>query len=538
MSTERTLARWFGILLCIGALGFSASAALPTAAAPSNQEMTIAYYLEPDTLNPYAAHNPAVVDMDLQEGFEISNDKMQYIPMEVQQVPSFANGGVKMVNGKMVVTWKLKPGLKWSDGQPVTSADAVFTAKAMNDTSFVVDSREGWPLIESVQTPDPLTVVVTFKEVYAAYVDMFQALMPKHVLEGKDLNTYSAYNRSPATTGPYMVQQWVAGQYIVAVANPYYRGASQGQPHIKKITWRFVRDANTRINMLRSGEAQAIWSLPFDQIKPLQSTSGVKVILYPMNAWLHFDFNLKKPIFQDVALRQAVAYAIDKQGIVKGVLGGLGKPAGPPMSPLSWAHTPNAYKQYSYDPAKAKELVAKAGWTPGPDGILTKGGQRFSFTNCGQTGDATWEKVQQVIQADLRNIGMDMQIHNYSVTVYGGIRFKGECDTLFHRWKVAAPPKLSIFYSADAMPPNGLNDVFYDNPKITKIIAAAEGTVDQQKAKALFWQAQEILGEDLPTIPVYYMYGADASIPQLYGFVGNPTNAGDGWNMEQWYLKH
>ena len=62
--------------------------------------------------------------------------------------------------------------------------------------------------------------------------------------------------------------------------------------------------------------------------------------------------------------------------------------------------------------------------------------------------------------------------------------------------------------------------------------------VDQQKAKALFWQAQEILGDDLPTIPVYYMYGADASIPQLYGFVGNPTNAGDGWNMEQWYLKH
>ncbi len=413
----------------------------------------------------------------------------------------------------------------------------MFTTKALQDPKFVTDNREGWPLVESVQAPDPLTVVFTYKTVYAAYQNMVHYLMPKHFLEGKDLNTYTPYNRFPITTGPYVVRQWVAGQYIVEEANPYYRDAGKGIPHIQKMIWRFVPDTDTRINMLKAGEVQAIWNLPFDQIKTIQSTPGLQAIVYKMNAWLHFDFNLKNPIFQDVRLRQAVAYAIDKDGIVKGVAGGLATPAGPPMSPLSWAYDPNAYKQYTYDPAKAKELVAAAGWKPGPDGILMKDGQRFTFMNCGQAGDSTWDKAQQVIQANLRSIGMDMQIQNYSVTVYGGIRLSGKCDTLFHRWKVAAPPNLSTFYSADNMPPMGLNQVFYDNPTLTKILAEAENTVDQPKAKALFWQAEEILGNDVPTIPVYYLDGANAAISQLHGFTGNPTNAGDGWNNELWTLR-
>src|SRR5262252_6071039 len=137
-------------------LMFGACAALPTTAAPNNQELTIAYYLEPDTLNPYGAHNPAGSDMHINEGLATTDDKMRYIALEAQQIPSPDNGGAKMVNGKLVVTWKLKPGLKWSDGQPATSADAVFTAKALQDPSFITDNREGWALIDSVDAPDPL----------------------------------------------------------------------------------------------------------------------------------------------------------------------------------------------------------------------------------------------------------------------------------------------------------------------------------------------------------------------------------------------
>ncbi|HYM68719.1 MAG TPA: peptide ABC transporter substrate-binding protein [bacterium] len=523
------------LALVAGLIAIPGPPAGNTAAAATPDTLTIAYPLEPDTLNPYATHIPAVGDMGLAEGFVTNDEKMRYIPLLAQQVPLLSNGGVKLVGQKMVVTWKLKPGLKWSDGQPVTSADAVFTYKAMIDTTFRVDTRPGWNLIESVETPDDLTVVATFKTPYSGYiVNTFRFLMPKHILEGQDLNTYTPYNRSPVLTGPYKVESWQPGQTLVEVANPYYRGAAQGLPHIKRIVWRFVQDPNTRINMVKTGEAQVAWLVPFDQIKALQATPNVKVVIYPLNAWMHFDFNLKRPMWQDVRVRQAVAYAIDKRGIVTSVLGGLGTVAGPPMTPLTWAYDGKAYGQYPYNPEKAKQLLAAAGWTPGSNGVLQKDGQALTFENCNATGDATQDRVQQVIQAELRAVGMDMQIHNYSSTVYGEIRVTGKCDTLFHRWKIGAPPALSIFYSADALPPNGLNEDFYVNKDVTDVINQAEQEIDPAKAKPLFWKAQEMLGQDVPTIPVYYMVSATATSSKLAGLTGNPSNAGDGWNIEQW----
>jgi peptide/nickel transport system substrate-binding protein len=523
--------------LCILVLAaMAAGSATSALGSPAEGMMVVAFDKEADTLNPYATHTLTAKEINVVEGFHVTNDKMEYVPRLVQRVPSVSNVGVTMTGGKMAVTWRLKPGLKWSDGQPVTSADAAFTYKAMTDPTFRVDSRAGWPLIDSIKTPDPLTVAITFSQPYTAYVDLFRYLLPKHILEGKDLNTYTAYNRSPTTTAPYVLERWVPGQYMLVAANPHYRGAAQGLPRIKRIMYRVVANANTRINMLRAGQAQIAWAVPFDQIKTLQSVPGVNVVVHPLNAWMHFDFNLRKPIFQDVRLRQAVAYAIDKDAIVSQVLGGLGKAAGPPITPLSWAHNPNSYSQYKFDQARARALLAEAGWRPGADGIMQKDGRPFAFNNCHNIGDATQERVQQVIQAMLRQAGMNMEIRNYSPTVYGEIRFRGECDTLFHRWIVPATPGLARFYASDAMPPNGLNQVFYVNQEFDDVIKDAESTVERTRARALFFRAQEILARDLPTIPIYYMVAAQATTSRLKGLNGNPTNDGDGWNSEEWSL--
>jgi peptide/nickel transport system substrate-binding protein len=507
-------------------------------AADSPQQLTVAYYREADTLNPFAAVTPNAQEMNVVEGFQVTNDKMQYIPEEVQEIPTTANGGVELLTGgQMVVTWKLKPGLKWSDGYPATSADAKFTYEALMNPNFRVSGRDGWVDIAKFDTPDTLTVRVTFRKPYAAYNDLFRYLLPKHLLEGKDLNTFSGYNRAPLTTGAYMVKEWVAGQHIITIANPYYRGAGRGLPRMKQIIWRFVSDDNTRINMLKAGEVQIAWAIPFDRISELRSEPGITMQVFPLNAWIHFDFSFTQPLFQDLWLRRAVAYAIDKNALVKDVLGGMGKPAGPPMTPFSWAYNPRAYSQYVYDPDRARKLIAEAGWALGPNGIYVKDGQPLSFLNCAPTGDATQDKVQLVVQAMLRAVGMEMRIQNYSPTVFGAIRVQGRCETLMHRWIVPPTPFLSRFYSTSAMPPNGLNHLRYDNPTFDRIIAQAEGTVDQAKAKPLFWQAQEILAQDLPSLPLYYMYAAHGTVSKLQGFVGNPTNDGAGWNIEEWALK-
>jgi peptide/nickel transport system substrate-binding protein len=502
----------------------------------STDELVVAYYQEPDSLNYYASQVLGTSEMGVREGFTSVTDKMKYIPKMVQRVPEVSNGDVKIAGNKMVVTWRLRPDLQFSDGKPATSADAKFTWQAVNNPSFRVFSRAGWTSISSIDTPDPQTVIATFDEPYVAYNDLFRSLLPKHFLEGKDLNTYLPYNRFPLTTGPFAVRQWVAGQYITATANTHYRDAAKGLPKLKKITWRFVSDSTTRINMLKSGQAHVAWAIPFEDIEAMKATPGIKVIVYPVNAWMHFDFQMRRPMFQDVRLRQAVAYAIDKNSIVRNILGGHGTVAGPPITPLSWAYNPNAYRQYTFNPQRARELIAEAGYTAGPDGIVQKDGRPLAFNNCNRTGDITQDRVQQAIQSMLRSVGMNMEIRNYSPTVYTAIRFRGECDTLFHRWIVPPAPFLSNFYATQAIPPNGLNTVFYVNEQLTAIVNEAERTLDQRKARPLFWRAQEILAQDLPTIPIYYTMDAHASTSRLQGLLGNPTNDGAGWNIADWML--
>jgi peptide/nickel transport system substrate-binding protein len=528
------------LLLCIFLLplegcGQPAAPAAPAKPeAPKKKVLTMAYNVEPDTLNAYATHVLSCKELGVSEGFATTDDKMNYVPMMVESIPTPENGGVKMENGKMVVTWKIRKDLKWNDGKPVTSADALFTYQCMMDTKFMVDSRDGWDTIEKVETPDGLTVKVTFKQTYASYNILFRYILPKHVLEGKDLNTYDAYNRNPVTTAPFMVKEWKAGQYLDLVKNPYYR--KPGYPKLDEIIVKFVPDANARINMLKTGEAQHATTIAFDRVEELSKTTGIKVNITPANSWFHFDFNHQKSMFQDLRVRQAIAYAIDRQSIVDKLLLGKTTAAYTPVSPLSWAYNPNAGTQYKYNPDKAKQLLDQAGWKVGADGIRVKNGVKLSFDNSDRTGDADADRVQQVIQANLKAIGIDMKIANVSSTAFGDQRIQGKYDTKFHRWIVPAEPSLVKFYSQNSWPPRGLNDVFYKNAKLTDVLETADVTLDKAKRKDLLFQAQDIIGQEVVTIPVHYTILTTASSTKLTGYKGNPTNDSDGWNMEEWDL--
>ena len=226
--------RVFGLTGLLTALIMMATVGPGAVGAPGVNQIVIAFDKEPDTLNPYATHVLAAKEIDVVEGFHVTNDKMEYIPREVQRVPTLSNAGLTLTAGKMTVTWRLKPGLKWSDGEPVTSADAEFTYKTMIDPSFRVDSRAGWPLIESVKTPDPQTVVVAFKDTYAGYKDLFRYLLPKHVLEGKDLNTIVKQE------GPLPLE--LACNYIAQAAEGLHHAHQNGLIH------RDVKPANLLVD--------------------------------------------------------------------------------------------------------------------------------------------------------------------------------------------------------------------------------------------------------------------------------------------------
>ncbi len=211
-----------------GSSSAPASGAASGAAKPTDR-LVVGYDREPDTLNRFSTHILEDIETCVVEGLVTTNEKMEVVPLLAASVPTVENGGVVLrTDGGMDVTWRLRPEVRWHDGTPHTSADVKFTVEAINSPAYNPESTDGFDRITSVDTPDPLTAVLHYKEIYAPYQLQFvRGTLPKHVLEGRDIDTANDYNRAPLGTGPYKVAEWKSGEFIRLEAVPNYW---QGRP--------------------------------------------------------------------------------------------------------------------------------------------------------------------------------------------------------------------------------------------------------------------------------------------------------------------
>ena len=377
------------------ALGLTAACAKgANRSGPSNDLLVVGYDREPDTMNRYSTHILEDIQSCIIEGLVTADEKMNIIPVLAAEIPTPENGGVKQrADGGMDVTWKLRPGVKWHDGKPHTSADVKFTVDAINKGDWKPESTDGFDRISSVDTPDSLTAVVHYKEIYAPYeMQFFRGTLPKHVLEGRDIDKANDYNRSPLGTGPYRLAEWKTGEYALLEAVPnYWRGAQY--PKIKRILFRFIANTSTRINQLRAGEIHVVALIPWDKVRELKDVPTIRLNRVLGNGYEHVTLNEQKfTPFADVRVRRALAHAIDRETIVKTILENEVMIANGPIQPLSWAYESNV-PAYNFDPAKAKSLLDEAGWKVGATGVRAKDGIPLSFTLITQAGFAIRENV-------------------------------------------------------------------------------------------------------------------------------------------------
>jgi peptide/nickel transport system substrate-binding protein len=427
----------------------------------------------------------------------------------------------------MDVTWTLRPGVAWHDGHPFTSADVKFTVDAINGPNYNPESTDGFDRISSVDTPDPLTAIVHYKEVYAPYdIQFIRGTLPKHVLEGRDIDRAQDYNRSPLGTGPYRVAEWKAGEYILLERVPHYwRG--DGFPRIRRLMFKFIANTNTRINQLKSGEVHLIAMFPWDKHREVEAIPGVSVHRTPGNAYEHVTLNQRNvPAFTDVRVRRALMHAIDRDLIVKTILEGLAPITNGPIQAVSWAFSDDTVK-YAFDPAKARALLAEAGWGDG----------KLKFTLITQAGFAVRENVAQVLQKQFRDVGVDMSITLHDGTTISSVWFEGKFDAMLHWWQMPSDPELTTFFAADRTPPAGRNINYFQNEELTKLLYASDRTVDRSERKALLARAQAIVADQVPEIPLYTVTRLDAVPATLEHFKGNPTNTGIFWNVHEWEIK-
>jgi len=505
----------------------------------SNALLVIAYDREPDTLNRFSTHILEDVQTCVIEGLVTTDEKMNVVPLLATEVPTPENGGVVMrADGGMDVTWRLRPGVRWHDGVPFTSADIKFTVDAINSPDYNPESTDGFDRITSVETPDSLTAVVHCREPYAPYeIQFIRGALPRHLLEGKDIDNATEYNRNPLGTGPYRVAEWKTGEYILLqkVAN-YWRGAEY--PKIERILFKFIPNTTTRINQLKSGEAHVAALVPWDKYRELKEVAGLSIHQMMGNSYEHITLNQRAvPAFQDVRVRRALVHAIDRELLVRTVLDGLAPVIHGAIQPLSWAYT-DSVARYPFDVARARALLDEAGWTDANnDGVREKDGAPLAFTLITQAGFAIRENIAQAVQRQLKEVGVDLKIQLVDGTSISSLWFEGKFDAMLHWWHMPSDPEITLFFASDRTPPRGRNINYVADDSLDKLLYASDRTVAQGARRALLVAAQQRLAELVPEIPLYNVTRLDAVPATLRHFKGNPTNTGIFWNVWEWEVE-
>lgn len=533
----------------------AAPGATATAAGPSGGIVTIGLYQEPDNLNPYLAVQTAsrLVRRLALEGLLEADPQGNYVPGLAETVPTVENGGIS-ADG-LTITYKLKSGLKWSDGDPVASADVKFTWELIMDPASKVNSQTGYNKIASIATPDDRTVIVTFKELYAPALSLFSikdAVLPAHALQGKPLDG-AEFNRLPEGTGPFRITEWKSADSIIADRNPNFREA--GKPALDRIVFKIIPSNEVGSAQIRSGEIDVLWNLTEAQIPEFEQIPDVALQVTPSSNIEYLGLNLSMrgmadpsmphPILGDKAVREALAAAIDRTPIVNDLLNGKTEVATSPIG-LGWA-APEGIEVPPYDPEKAKSLLESAGWkdTDG-DGIREKGGVKLSLEISTPAGSQLRELTEQLLQQQFKAVGVDLVINNVpAATLFGnwaenGKLKRGDFDIVMDTWGADLDPDdfLSTLFTSDQIPTAandgaGWNFFRLKDPALDKAIADGRASLDQNVRKAAYKTAAERIAESLVYIPLYKRAVIDAFRTTVSGQQPNPW-AEFTWNAKDW----
>lgn len=519
-----------------GTAALTTMRALPAWAQAKGGTLTVGLTYEIDTMNVYSTGFLGDAQAAVVEGLLAPGADAKYVPVLATEVPTIDNGGIVVSDdGKtMKITYKLRPDVKWHDGEPFTSADVKYTWEAVKDEKFIAESKDGTSQVESIDTPDELTVIVNYNTVLPTFASTLFTfgILPKHMLEGTDLNT-SPYNETPVGTGPFKVAEFARGQYVVTERfDDYWAKAENGDalPYLDSIIFKMIPDANTLLTQLRSGEVNMVVSTPYNQAPQVEAIEGIQLIKGPLLSWQHLDFNFKNPTLADLAVRKAVAQAIDRSIMIK-ALGGFPEAIKSPVVPVFEFYDSNT-PEVPYDVAAANQTLDDAGYAMGGDGVRAKDGNRLSYKFTVQSGNGTDEVVQQVIIAQLKAVGIEVTADNQTGVAYREARYKGNYDLIYGRWITSADPVYSVFWGTGG----ANNGQSYSNPTLDAAFAKFETTLDPAIRKEGAAEFQKILAEDLPTISLTTNVALIAVTDKLTNFVPNPTNMTNFVHTAEWYM--
>lgn len=519
---------------------------------------------EPASLNQY--HAVAAIVRQVADAVSaplaVPDENGEFIPVLAAELPTVENGGVSP--DYLTVTWKLRPGLRWSDGEPLTSDDIKFTWEAVSHPESGNVLALGFEKIASIETPDELTAVITYKELNQAYLQQFMyGILPRHATGAPEEMLQWAWNRNPVSAGPYVVKQWNSGESIVMERNPYYY--LEGQPYIDRVIFTIVPDPGAQIAMMAKGEAHVhLWPGEVKEIYDAQVAGQAALQEVPGQWNMTLFFNLSRPfdgdpgpepphpILGDLRVRQAIAHAIDYDLIVTAVNPGTF----PTATPFAYGwYKCDQERKYPYDPERARALLEEAGWVEGPDGIrvaqgapYAEDGTRLRVQLNGYTNFQPLVKLEEALVEMFRVVGIEATIQNDDFSIIfgsyedGAPRQLGNFDILVYDTSLPIEPQAAIenTYLSTAIPtaenPAGNNSSRWVNPRADELIRAAGATVDLEERRAAYCELSELIATELPRLNLYLFTEGYGASNRLSGYKVNMWGSLT-WDIQNWKLE-
>lgn len=487
--------------------------------------VVIALIQEPGGLNRFLTNQSgAILGKMVVEGLFEPDASGVYRPVLAAELPTLANGGLS--GDGLTVRFKLRPGVKWSDGKPLTADDLVFTWQAYADPTSAPAGdaiTPAWRQIEDVRKLDDLVVEVRMKRPNPAYLELFNIVLPRHIFDGKTTvtNQHPQF-RTPLGTGPFMVQEWRTGDSIVFARNPHYR--EPGKPYLDQVIAKVTPNREVALQSLIRGEVDTMFFPVTGDLPALMKASRegrpIRVAVQSTKSWVEWLWlNMSDngqpgrphPVLGDPAMREAIDHAINRQQILDQVFSGLGQLTGS-LIYSGWAATEIAATPFST--AKANQLLDAAGWVRGSDGVRSKGGTRASLRFQTIAGDRTRELYQQMIQQNLRDVGVEVRIQNVPSNVIfgshkdGGLIKRGNYDILMSRAGYVIDPISWVNnFTTDQIPSaqnvEGGNTMFYSNADYDRLVTQAAASVDREERKRLYARTAQLFAMDRPALPLY-----------------------------------
>ncbi|MGE4265010.1 MAG: peptide-binding protein [Desulfovibrio sp.] len=529
-----------GVLLLLAACGQDEAARAPApsplaaSAAPGSPEyggrMVEATIGEPSNLIP-----PLATDASSHEVADLIYVSPLKYDKDINLVPHAAQSCEVLEEGRLL-RFTLRQGIRWTDGTPLTARDVEFTYKLMVDPKTPTAYAEDYLAVKEFKRTGEYTFEARYDKPFArALVTWAHAILPRHLLEGQDL-LKTPLARQPVGAGPYMLKEWTAGSRLVLVANPDY---FEGRAYIDQVVMRVIPDQSTQFMELKSGNLDIMNLTPQQYL--LQTSeqawaANYRKFQYLSSGYAFLGYNLKSPLFKDVRVRRALLHAIDKDEIVRGVLLGLGLATGGPYKPGTWAFN-EAVPANEFDPAKARRLLAEAGWTrKSPDGPLVDGrGTPFAFTILTNQGNSQRIKAAIIIQSRLKDLGITVEIRTVEWAAFiKEFVDKGRFDAVILSWNILQDPDLYDVWHSSKAEPGGLNFVGYKNAELDALLERGRRMLDQTKRKPLYDRIQEILHEDQPYCFLY----VPMALPMVHARVMGiePAPAGITHNFIRWWI--